>query len=142
MLAGMVRRIALLAAGMFALALMPVVALADSCWVHNGSLMRLKAAGNQRAFYYEYPKQTMRGAGVTHGTLLFNGSNVNGRYSGTARVFSRYCPSTPLEYYVEGPVDRNQTRVTLRGSRELMERCRPTGRRATDTLVFTYSHQC
>ncbi|WP_454286809.1 hypothetical protein [Rhizobium arsenicireducens] len=142
MFAGMVRRIALLAGGMFALAFMPVAAVADSCWVHNGSLMRLKASGNQRAFYYEYPRQTMRGAGVTHGTLLFNGSNVGGRYSGTARVFSKYCPTTPLEYYVEGPVDRSQTRVTMRGRREVMERCQPTGRTTNDTLVFTYSHQC
>lgn len=124
------------------IALLPVAARADSCWDHNGSLMRLKAAGSQRAFYYEHPKQAMRSAGVTHGTLLFNGVNVNGRYSGTARVFSKYCPGMPLEYYVEGPVDRNQTRVTLRGSREAMERCRPTGRSTIDTLVFTYSHQC
>lgn len=141
MFAGIARRTAsFFASGLLALA--PAVALADSCWDHNGSLMRLKAAGNQRAFYYEHPKQVMRSAGVTHGTLLFNGSNVNGRYSGTARVFSKYCPGTPLEYYVEGPVDRNQTRVTLRGSRETMERCQPTGRTTTDTLVFTYSHQC
>ncbi|WP_210245722.1 MULTISPECIES: hypothetical protein [Alphaproteobacteria] len=104
--------------------------------------MRLTAAGNQRAFYYEYPKQGMRGAGVRQGTLLFNGSNVNGWYSGTARVFSKFCPGSPLEYHVEGPVDRNQTRVTLRGTREVMERCQATGRRTTDTLVFTYSHQC
>lgn len=140
MFAGRIGRVSLLAAGL--LGFVPVAALADSCWVHNGSLMRLTAAGNQRAFYYEYPKQVMRGAGVIHGTLLFNGSNVNGRYSGTARVFSKYCPGTPLEYHVEGPVDRDQTRVTLRGNREVMERCQPTGRSITDTLVFTYSHQC
>ncbi len=124
------------------LVLSPASAFADSCWDHNGSLMRLKAAGNERAFYYERPKQGMRDAGVTRGTLLFNGANVDGYYSGTARVFSKYCPRTPLEYYVEGPVDRNQTRVTLRGTREVMERCQPTGRSTTDTLVFTYSHQC
>lgn len=123
-------------------ALVPVAALADSCWDHNGSLMRLKAAGNQRAFYYERAKSGMREAGARRGTLLFDGANVDGYYSGTARVFSKYCPGTPLEYYVEGPVDRNQTRVTLRGTREVMERCQPTGRSTTDTLVFTYSHQC
>ena len=120
----------------------PATAFADSCWNHNGSLMRLKAAGNERAFYYERPKQGLRDAGVARGTLLFNGTNNNGYYSGTTRVFSKYCPRTPLEYYVEGPVDLNQTRVTLRGTREVMERCQPTGRSTTDTLVFTYSHQC
>lgn len=140
MFAGRFVRISLLAACLAGA--VPAAALADSCWVHNGSLMRLTAAGNQRAFYYEHPKQVMRGAGVAHGTLLFKGANVDGYYSGTARVFSKYCPGTPLEYYVEGPVDRNQTRVTLRGTREVMERCQPTGRSTTDTLVFTYSHQC
>ena len=34
-------------------------ALADSCWDHNGSLMRLKAKGNQRWFFYEQPKATL-----------------------------------------------------------------------------------
>ena len=32
------------------------IARADSCWNHNGSLMRLKARGNQRWFYYERPR--------------------------------------------------------------------------------------
>ncbi|MBL6431718.1 MAG: hypothetical protein HPM95_13425 [Alphaproteobacteria bacterium] len=29
---------------------------ADSCWTHNGSLMRLKADGNRRWFLYEAPR--------------------------------------------------------------------------------------
>ena len=29
---------------------------AYSCWNHNGSLMRLRASGNQRWYYYEKPR--------------------------------------------------------------------------------------
>ncbi len=34
----------------------PSAVNADSCWNHNGSLMRLKASGNQRWMYYENPR--------------------------------------------------------------------------------------
>lgn len=121
---------------------MPTSASADSCWDHNGSVMRLQAQGNSRWFYYERPKSSLRAAGVRRGTLLFNGRKSGDWYSGTARRFSRYCPGEPLEYFVEGPVARSQTRVTVRGTREVYERCRPTGRYTEDTLVFTYLYQC
>ena len=117
-------------------------ALADSCWNHNGSLMRLKANGNQRAFYYEVPKSSITDSGVRKGTLLFDGAKSGNFYSGTARVFSKYCPGQPLEYYVEGPVNSNQTRVTVTGTREVHDRCQPTGNMTTDTLVFTYARDC
>ena len=51
-------------------------ASADSCWNHNGSVMRLIARGNKRWFYYEEPKQVLRRAGVRQGTLLFNWSQT------------------------------------------------------------------
>jgi hypothetical protein len=117
-------------------------ALADSCWSHNGSLMRLQAQGNQRWLSYEAPRQQLQAAGVRRGTLLFNGVKSGNRYSGTARVFSKYCPGNPLEYAVEGPVRGDQLQVTVTGTREVFRKCRPTGRFKTDTLVFTYSHQC
>lgn len=112
---------------------------ADSCWWHNGSLMRLKARGNQRWFYYERPRS---GLAVGRGTLLFNGRKQGNWYVGTARVFSKYCPSTPLPYHVEGPVAASQTEVTVFGTREIHRRCQPTGRYKEDRLVFTYSHRC
>lgn len=115
---------------------------ADSCWNHNGSVMRLVARGNQRSFYYEDPKPVLRRAGVRTGTLLFNGRKQGNYYSGTARRFSKYCPGEPLEYHVEGPVRRDQLQVTVEGSREVQNRCRSTGRRAWDTLVFTYLYRC
>ena len=118
-------------------------AFADSCWNHNGSLMRLTASGNSRWFYYENPRQVLRNAGVSRGTLLFNGTKNGNRYSGTARRFSKWCNGAPLEYYVEGPVSSSQTRVTVRGSRPVYAAgCVNTGRVKRDTLVFTYSHQC
>jgi hypothetical protein len=117
-------------------------AMADSCWNHNGSLMRLQAQGNQRWLSYEVPKPGLRNAGVQRGTLLFNGAKNGNWYSGTARVFSKYCPGSPLEYFVEGPVRGDQLQVTVTGTREVFNKCRPTGRYTTDTLVFTYSHQC
>lgn len=117
-------------------------AIADSCWSHNGSIMRLQAEGNQRWLSYEVPRSVLANAGVQPGTLLFNGTKTGNWYSGTARVFSKYCPGTPLEYLVEGPVREDQLQVTVQGTREVYDRCQPTGRFKTDTLVFTYSHAC
>ncbi|WP_205853229.1 hypothetical protein [Zhengella mangrovi] len=121
---------------------LPATASADSCWDHNGSVMRLQAEGNRRWFTYERPKGSLRAAGVRRGTLLFNGRKSGDWYSGTARRFSRHCPGDPLEYHVEGPVSRSQTRVTVRGTREIYDQCEPTGEYTEDTLVFTYLRQC
>ncbi len=104
--------------------------------------MRLKAQGNQRFFYYEVPKPSLQASGVVPGTLLFNGAKTGNSYSGTARRFSRYCPGAPLEYYVEGPVRANQTKVTMRGPYEVQRRCRPTGAIREDILIFTYKFRC
>lgn len=117
-------------------------ASADSCWNHNGSVMRLVARGNQRWFYYEEPKRVLRRAGVRQGTLLFNGRKDGNYYTGTARRFSKYCPGEALEYHVEGPVRRDQLKVTVEGRREVQSQCRSTGRRAWDSLVFTYMYKC
>ena len=117
-------------------------AAADSCWDHNGSLMRLVAEGDKRWLYYENPRSVLRKAGVRGGTLLFDGVKNGNWYSGAARVFSKHCPGQPLEYFVEGPVRADQLQVTVSGVRQVYSQCRPTGRSKTDTLVFTYSHRC
>lgn len=124
------------------IALSPTTASADSCWDHNGSLMRLKASGNQRWMYYEAPRDVLRRAGVRRGTLLFDGRKNGNTYTGNARRFSRYCPGNPLVYQVSGPVSPNQTKITVYGEREVHKRCQGTGRYKRDRLVFTYSHQC
>ena len=126
----------------FALCLAPISALADSCWNHNGSVVRLVASGAERWFYYEEPRDVLREAGVSRGTLLFEGQRDGNHYSGTARRFSKYCPDTPMEYAVEGPVSSDQLQVTVRGRRPLYDRCIPTGRDSEDTLTFTYLGDC
>ena len=115
---------------------------ADSCWDHNGSVMRLQAEGNKRWMYYEIPREVLRNAGVQQGTLLFNGEKNGNWYSGTARRFSKYCIGDPLEYFVEGPVRKDQLQVTVRGTREIHKKCQPTGRLAQDELIFTYIRNC
>ncbi|WP_029059054.1 hypothetical protein [Stappia stellulata] len=132
----------LMPAGMTASALTATPASADSCWTHNGSLMRLKAAGSRRRFFYEAPRPVLRDAGVTAGTMLFEGTKRGNRYKGTARVFSRSCPGQPQVYAVEGPVRADQLQVTLSGRRNVNRQCHPTDRVITDTLVFTYAHRC
>lgn len=118
-------------------------AVADSCWDHNGSVMRLTDQGNNRWFWYETtPHSWQWQAGVQPGTLLFNGVKSGEWYSGTARVFSSACPGNPLEYHVEGPVLQNPLRVQVSGRREVYQNCRPTGRWTNDTLVFTYMYNC
>ncbi len=131
---------ALIGAGTFTLT--APSANADSCWNHNGSLMRLKASGDQRWMYYEAPREVLRRAGVKRGTLLFDGWKRGNSYTGSARRFSRYCPGNPLVYEVSGPVSSSQTKITVSGQREVHKRCRGTGRYKRDRLVFTYSHQC
>jgi hypothetical protein len=115
-------------------------AAADSCWNHNGSLMRLTDQGNNRWFYYENPRQGMRNVGVQPGTLLFNGTTNGSWYSGTARVFSSAC--APLEYWVEGPVLQNPLRVRVSGDRPIHRNCQPTGQWTHDVLEFTYMYRC
>jgi len=111
---------------------------AGSFWDHNGSLMRLEANGAQRVITYEQPRPIMERAGVTRGTVLFDGRNAGDYYVGRARRFSRYCDA-PLVYDVEGPVTNNGLRIVVRGKREVYAQgCRPTGRIVEDVLVFTY----
>jgi hypothetical protein len=115
-----------------------VPAMADSFWNHNGSVMRLSGEGTDRDFTYETPSAKMRQTGVTSGTLLFNGTNQNGRYSGTAYVFSKYC-GEPLPYDVSGSVKDNGTKIEMTGKREIFAKgCIATGRYTTDKLIFTY----
>jgi hypothetical protein len=87
-------------------------ASADSCWTHNGSLMRLEASGNSRTFAYEEPRPGIWARGVASGTELFTGTTTGRFYVGTARVFTPY---GEREYQVSGPVSPSQTQVILYG---------------------------
>lgn len=133
-------RLSLMTAFLAAICLVLLVApvLADSYWDHNGSLMRLKANGQQRVFTYEEPRSVLRRAGVRTGTVLFDGRNVGDYYVGRARRFSKDCKA-PLVYKVEGPVVDGGSRIVMRGMRQVFASgCRGTGRYVEDVLVFTY----
>lgn len=118
-------------------------AVADSCWDHNGSLMRLEASGSSRTFVYEIPRAGLREVGVRPGTVLFEGRKVGDLYEGTARVFLAVCGGREHHYRVAGPVGADQLTVVMSGTREAHEAgCRPTGRFVTDELRFTYVRQC
>lgn len=117
-------------------------AFADSFWNHNGSIMRLVAHGNERAFVYEVPSKQMYNAGVRKGRVLFNGYKNGDKYFGTSTVFSKNC-YYDLAYKVSGNVYEGP-RVVLQGSRTEYDtrngQCKPTGRLVSDKLVFTYMY--
>lgn len=125
-----------------AIALPSAAASADSCWDHNGSTMRLKAAGQNRSFVYEKPRKVLAAAGVKRGTLLFDGRNTGDYYVGNARVYSKFCPGAPLIYTVEGPVKQGPLRIVMIGERQVFKRCKATGEMTVDRLVFTFKGDC
>lgn len=116
-------------------------AAADSCWTHNGSVMRLTAAGAQRTFLYEQPRSGLWEVGVSPGTWLFSGQKQGEWYTGVARVFSGG-GCAPLQYEVSGPVLQNPLRIEMRGRREVYRNCAPTGQWREDVLVFSYMSGC
>jgi S1-C subfamily serine protease len=86
---------------------------------------------------FERPKLLLRSAGVAEGILLFDGYRVGNKYAGTARRFSKNC-TAPIPYEVSGNIIK-ETTIVLRGRREVYDdNCRPTGRFARDTLIFTF----
>jgi len=118
------------------LSLLPGLALADSFWDHNGSVVRLVAEGNQRFIYYESPRPGIAAQGVRPGTLLFDGRRIGDSYVGTARVFSRYC-AQPMAYTMQGYV-QGDTVIVLEGQRPVFDNCRQTGALRYESLRFDY----
>jgi hypothetical protein len=114
--------------------------VARSFWTHNGSLVYLTAEGDERAFYYEKPREAIRAAGAAPGTLLFQGKREGPNYSGTAYVFAGRCGA--IAYGVRGSVTNQDRRVTMEGQAPsaIGTDCQPTGYRR-DVLVFEYSHR-
>lgn len=112
------------------------IACADSLWDHNGSIMHLQQDGDRRFMYYAQPRQGMVEAGVTPGTLFFDGVKRGEEYFGTARVFSSRCP-TPMTFSISGPVYQDG-RIVLEGMRPVFKNCRATGEMKFDRLEFTF----
>jgi hypothetical protein len=117
-------------------------AAADSCWTHNGSLMRLGANGAQRAFAYEVPRPALVRLGVARGLTAFYGETDGRFYRGEAKLFSAECPGAQYGYRVEGPISADQTRIVLSGERPVLRGCAPSGETKRERLVFVYARQC
>lgn len=103
---------------------------------HNGSMMEIQICSPNAdvSISYVRPKRSIQGAGVTDGTLLFDGIlRANGEYSGTARVFSRVCGE--MLYGVSG--FKRGNRITLRGLKPVRDRNCNIVEDRNDTLVFT-----
>lgn len=85
-----------------------------SVWDHNGSLMRLEEKAKKRRFIYEEPRESLLGAGVKNGTVLFDGEEKSdGRLAGYAKLFRKGCG--PIDYFVEGPYDKAKGEILLQG---------------------------
>lgn len=105
-------------------------------WNHNGSLMRLIAAGADRTFVYENPRPGMRKAGAKKGDVVFQGTRDGTTYSGTAYIFSKGCGSQG--YAVTGHVTDDDRGVVLEGDKPVLDSsCNVTGTRR-DVLRFDY----
>lgn len=106
-------------------------------WFHNGSLVRLEAAGAERRFVYVRPRKGMSEAGARSGDPVFVGRREGKRYSGTAYVYSRACGRTG--YPVSGAIGDDERSVTLEGDVPLLgPGCQPRAHRR-DVLVFRLS---
>jgi len=125
------------------LCMLAVPATADSLWDHNGSILRLRSEGAERFFEYLQPRTELRDAGVTAGTVLFEGKAAGESYSGTAFRFSKKCGA--IGYVVEGSLSADSRTLTLSGRvPKRNPNCQVVGHR-DDVLVFraqgTAGHQ-
>lgn len=103
-------------------------------WHHNGSVMRLDAIDEARAFIYMNPRDGLRREGVSAETVLFTGERKGQDYAGTAYVFNRTCGQR--EYGVRGRVEDGERRVVLDGQAPILgPDCTVVGTRP-DRLVF------
>ncbi len=109
--------------------------ISEPHWEHNGSTMRLTAAGKTRRFYYVRPRSGLRKRGVREGELLFDGRRDGNLYSGTAYIFTQSCGK--IGYHVSGTVAADDTHIVMSGKApRLNSRCRQIGSKP-DRLVFT-----
>lgn len=106
----------------------PAAKAAGEEWDHNNSVMKLVENGKKRRFIYEQPRKALKAAGVSTGTILFDGEEKqDGRLSGYAKLFRKGCD--PIDYFVEGSYDRNKGQVVLQGQAPIYsgKGCKITG---------------
>jgi hypothetical protein len=125
--------------GVLLICTLAVPVAADSLWNHNGSILRLRGEGTELSFEYWQPRAELREAGVTAGTVLFEGKVAAGSYSGTAFRFSQKCGA--VGYAVKGSISADSNSLTLVGRAPKRNRkCQIVGHR-TDVLVFQPAEQ-
>ena len=106
-------------------------------WTHIGSEMAWEAGpGSARKVWYWAPRASLAPFGITRGTLLFEGERQGARMVGQARVFTRNCGV--YTYPVAGPITNADRRVTLYGTRPVVDADCRILRTADETLVFDY----
>ncbi|MEO0545035.1 MAG: hypothetical protein AAFY99_14555 [Pseudomonadota bacterium] len=91
---------------------------------HNGSLMQVQVNNGQAVIVYARPKASLARLGVRSGTVLFQGVQSGGNYSGQARVFRSGC--APALYNVSGSirvVGEVGRRLTLTGAAPVRNGC-------------------
>jgi hypothetical protein len=91
-----------------------VAAVAESSWLHNGSIVQLHGDGVERVFEYLQPRRGLQTIGVGKGTMLFKGRQNGLRLSGTAYLFSATCGA--VGYRVEGALSQDGQTIELSGS--------------------------
>jgi len=105
-----------------------------SFWMHNRSVVGLKASGARREFYYARPRPGIAKACARAGDAVFRGRKDGDSYSGIAYQFS--CRCGKATYRVSGRVENEGKRVVMRGRTPLRgNRCRTRGYK-NDVLVF------
>jgi hypothetical protein len=105
-----------------------------SLWNHNGSQMAWESRGQDRWIWYYRPRDGLRSAGVTEGTLLFEGKLKAGVLWGQGRRFSSTCPDNlyPLAGEVKG------TKVVLTGKYRRRNPDCTAGDARNDRLEFEF----
>lgn len=86
---------------------------------HNRSAMALQVEGDLVTITYARPRDGLQQAGVSPGTVLFQGAVVNGRLYGDAFAFKQGC--APAAYPVEGEFDPSG--VVLIGAGPVRQGC-------------------
>lgn len=113
------------------------------CWTHEGSRLRLHAAGAYRAFVVERPSEALAAAGVAPGAKLFEGVAEGGWIVGSATDLGAACPgAAPRRFHAEGFVLADPLSLPLAGTAEVWDGCRPTGRWAPVALRLSHDPDC
>ena len=118
------------------------VASADSCWNHQGSVVKLKIDRQQTVLSYDQPRAELARFGISKGSSLFKGTTSGSQMFGDAFQYSTACPGQPHRYQVSGGIEANGKHFRLQGSRIRLEDCKPSGQLDQVELRFDFIREC